>query len=65
MRARIEAIVKPRGSTFPGCHSKWPMTDRSVQPWWRHTAAETRSIAVSWAAGQGSSPSPRFSHSNP
>ena len=32
MRPRIEAIVKPRGSTLPGCHSRWPITERSVQP---------------------------------
>lgn len=32
IRARMDSIVKPRGSTFPGCHSLWPMTERDVQP---------------------------------
>jgi hypothetical protein len=64
-RARIDAMVKPRGSTLPGCHSKWPMTLRSLQPWERHSAAAAFSIASSWACGQGSSPSPRFTHSKP
>lgn len=31
IRARMEVIEKPRGSTLPGCHSRCPMTDREVQ----------------------------------
>ncbi len=65
MRLRMESIVKPLGSTLPGCHSRWPITERAVQRWIRQTAAEARAMASSWTAGQGSSPSPRFSHSKP
>lgn len=64
-RSRRDGMVNPRGSTFRSDHSRWPMTLRADQPWARQRAAETRSIASSWAAGQGSAPSPRLTHSNP
>lgn len=65
MRVRMLSIVKPLGSTLPGCHSLWPMTERSLQPWWRQIAAETFSMASFWASGQGSVPLPRLMHSKP
>ncbi len=65
MRVRIDGMVKPRGSILAADHSAWPMTERAVQPWARQRAADARSIASSWAAGQGSLPSPRLTHSKP
>src|SRR5690606_2168546 len=32
IRLRIDVMVKPRGSTLPGCHSRCPITDRSFHP---------------------------------
>lgn len=58
-------MPKPLGSLFQSDHSRWPMTDLAPQPWARHSAAETRSTASSWAAYQGSRPSPRLTHSKP
>jgi hypothetical protein len=41
------------------------MTDRSLQPWARQMFAAAFSIASSWAAGHGSLPLPRLTHSKP
>lgn len=64
-RVRIDGMVKPRGSIFAADHSEWPMTERALQPWARQIAADARSIASSWAVGQGSRPLPRLTHSKP
>src|SRR5690606_15497236 len=65
-RRRMPRMDTPRGSTFPGCHSAWPMTEVSPflpQPCARSTAADARTMASTCTSGHGSLPSPRFSHS--
>lgn len=47
IRPRIESMVNPRGSIFPGCHSLWPITERWDQPCARQIAAAAFSMASS------------------
>ena len=65
--AQLEAIEKAAAAVCRahGWNERSVIGHAEWQPWARHTAAAAFSMASSWAAGQGSSPSPRFSHSKP